>query len=181
MKSQSVATSCKRKRATSKTVSSHASLALCSDGTSFGLLHHGFADAGWEWQRALELAQERQKNKKVDQVIKGREPADYNEFPFRWVATDPAEDENVDNEQPENPLIDRPKASTAHPGSVEPRQQEKEEDRAEHGNDAGELRRDKKEVRNGAKKRTSVMHGQSLPKSANPKGLLDWCGSQIRS
>jgi hypothetical protein len=65
-----------------KAVSSHVSRTPCSDGTSFGLLHYGFADTGWEWQRALELAQERQNNKKVHEVIKGCDPADYNEVPF---------------------------------------------------------------------------------------------------
>src|SRR5712672_3959946 len=78
-------------------------------------LKHRTGDAERQWSRPLELADQREQDQQVDKVIKGRDLADGHDEPLRRVGADPAESDDVDHQEPEDPFVDWPEPGAAHP------------------------------------------------------------------
>ena len=102
----------------------------------------GGADRRRQRPRPLQEAQQRHDDQEVGEVVGRRQLADDDEVAFRRIGADVAQHEAVDDEDPEELLVDRPEARAAHRRAVEPGQEQQDDDRAEHGEDADQLRRD---------------------------------------
>src|SRR6266404_4369144 len=80
----------------------------------------GRADARRQRSRSLEIADQRDENDEMDEVVERRQPADDN-GPACWrIAADPAQHDAIDDEQPKNPFVDRAKLGAANGRRIEP-------------------------------------------------------------
>src|SRR5215475_14302773 len=95
------------------------------------LLEHRLGDAGGQWQRPFDLAQDRQQDEEVEEVVERAELGERHPETLRRMGAAEPEYDQVDHQHEHEPLIDRPEGAGANPRRVEPRQQEQHADRAE--------------------------------------------------
>ena len=111
-------------------------------------------DALRQLRGPLELADERQDEDEVREVVAGGHLPDPDEVALGRVGADPAERDAIHHEDPEGPLVDRPEARAPHPGGIEPGQDEEDGDRGDHRHDTAQLVRDRTQDR---------VEGQEVP------------------
>src|SRR5690606_11390409 len=96
---------------------------------------------------------------------------------FRRARTEPAEEDGVDHEQPEEQLEPRTIDSRTNLRRIEPRHDEEDGDRAEHGQNAAKLRIDRADVEgDGAQHR---VEGQEVPFRNDVSRRLERIGRDI--
>src|SRR5262249_34091358 len=83
-------------------------------------LQYRGSDAERQRARALDLADQRKQDQHMDKIIERRDLTDGHDDPLRWVGAHPAERNDIDYQEPEQPFVDRPKSGAAHRRSIEP-------------------------------------------------------------
>src|SRR5205814_10117106 len=66
---------------------------------------HCRTDAARQWTGPLQLADQREQNEHVEEIIECRDLADGHHNPLRRVGPDPAECHDVDHQKPEHPFV----------------------------------------------------------------------------
>ena len=86
----------------------------------------------------------------MGEVVRRGRPSNDDELTLWWVGSHPSENKAVDHDEPKYLLVDRSECSRAHPGHIEPGQEEENTNRPEHGDYAQQLVRNRPE--NGVKR-----------------------------
>src|SRR3954469_11339221 len=100
---------------------------------------HGGPDAERQWPRRFEFAYQRHQDQEMDEIVRGGDLAECDNRPLRQLAADIAEHDCVNHQDPGDDAVDRPEPGAAYRRGVEPGNEEQDQYRAEHQNDADQF------------------------------------------